>query len=127
MAAEPGTRVGVHHICSVRDELVHGRPHVGHGKADVMHPRTAARDEAPHVSVLAQGGNELDTPATDAEIDRLDALFVEPPSQLHFSAEERSIRLHRLFEVFDREGDVVHGTDVHAADPSGWAECQSGG
>ena len=106
---------------SLRDELVHGRPHVGHGKADVMHPRAAARDEAPHVGVLAQRGNELDTPAADTEIHRFDALLVEPPAQLDLGSEERAVRLHRFFEVLDREGDVVHGTDVHAADPSGWA------
>ena len=59
-----------------------------------------------------QRRDELDASAPQAQVDRLDPLFLQPVADLHFGAEQGSIRLDGPIEVFDCEGDVVHGAHV---------------
>ena len=69
----------------------------------------------------ASGATSSTRPEPEPEVDRLDALGLQPSAHLDLGAEERPVRLDGRVEILDGEGDVVHGAHVHATDPSDWS------
>lgn len=75
---------------------------IAHLVGDVMHPRTAVRDELAHRSVVAESAEQLDPALAEANGRRLDSLRPHSLAMLQLGAEDGSIRLDGLVEVLDR-------------------------
>ena len=75
---------------------------------DVVHTRTALREEAADGCVLAERAQKLEPALADANRRRLDALFLDERALLEPCAEQALVGVERSVEVLDRETDVVH-------------------
>ena len=108
----PGRRVD--HVRARSGELARGGVDVLGLVRDVVHARAAAREEAADGRVLRESGDQLDAPASELEVDGLDALVCERAAELDLGAEEPPVRLDGGVEVFDGHRDVVKGADLHS-------------
>jgi len=83
---------------------------------DVMHTRAAAGEEAPHRRILARRRQELHARVADEERGRDDSLFGERVAMLHRRAEQPLVGRDRLFEVVNRDAEMMDAADPHAVD-----------
>lgn len=81
--------------------------------SDVVHPRSAFREEAAHGGVLAQRREELDAAVAEAQRRGLHPLVRDDRSMLDVRAEEPPVRRDGLIEVGDGEAEMVNREDTH--------------
>jgi hypothetical protein len=75
---------------------------------DVVHPRTALREEAADRRVLGERAQELQPALAHPDGRCLDTLLLDPRALLQTGAEEPLVRVERAVEILDRETDVMH-------------------
>ena len=77
---------------------------------DVVHTRTALREEAADRRVLAKCAQQLEAALADADGRCFDTLLVHARAMLEPRAEEAPIGVERAVEILDRETHMVDGT-----------------
>jgi hypothetical protein len=98
-----------------RLELVERGTKVLGRERDVMHARTATREEPTHRRVVASRRHQLDAAVPHEQRSRLDALLHERLAVLEPGVEEPLVRPDRLVEIGDGEADVVDPPHAHDA------------
>ncbi len=100
-AEEPDSRLLVDQSRACSGEPAELAAHVVDLVGDMVHPRTAIRDELADGRVVAQRAQELDAALANTNGHRFDTLGRHRLAMLQFGAEDRSVRLDRLLEVLD--------------------------
>src|SRR5262245_32960391 len=117
-AEEPLARLGVDQLGAALGQLDDGRVDVGHLVGDVVHPRSALREEAADRGVVAERREQLDAPVADEHRRGLDALLLDGRAMLELRAEEPCVRVDGLVEVRDRDAEMVDAARMHPRDAS---------
>ena len=92
---------------------------IAHLICDVVHPRSPLREEAADRRIGAEGLEELDTPLTDAQRGRADALLLDDRQMLHLGAEQALVRLQSRVEVVDSNSKMVDSFGLHRGEATG--------
>jgi len=118
----PLPRLAVDQLGTSCSELGDRSPHVVHLVGDVMHTRTARRQEPPDGRIVAERRQQLDPAVANADRRRLDALIVNARAMLEATAEETLVRTYRLVEIHDGNANVVDSPRFHVSDATaaGW-------
>lgn len=85
---------------------------------DVVHAWTTLGKETSDGRVLAEGGEEFDSPRAQAERGCLDTLIGDRRPLLQTRAEETLVRGERFVQIVDGETQVVDRAGSHADDAS---------
>ena len=121
-AEKPSPRMLVDQLGAGLGERTERLFDVGALERDVMHAGAAAGKEAPDRRVLSRRREQLHAAAPDEERGRLDALLGERIAVLHRRAEQPLVRRDGLFEVLDRDTEMMDAADPHAIDAIGGGE-----
>jgi hypothetical protein len=113
---EPAARYAIDQLRARGLQLAERREQVIGLEGDVMHPRAAAREEAPDRRVVVGRRDELDATRSQEERRCLDSLLVEGLAMLEHRTEQPLVRRDGLIEVGHRETEVVNAARPHAGD-----------
>jgi len=118
-AEETLVRLDVDQLRTRAPQILERRTDVGDLECDVVHARTALREEAADGRVVAARRDELEPARTDEHGRRLDTLVRHLRAVLDGAAEEPRIRVDRVVEIADGDAEMMDAARVHAADASG--------
>jgi hypothetical protein len=91
---------------------------------EVVHPRSAFRQEPADRRVGTARGQQLHAPLAEPHQHDVCALVVEPFAMLDLGAEEAPVDLDGAVEILDGDSDVVDPARRHAGDRTGGPACQ---
>jgi hypothetical protein len=97
-------------------EISECRTDVVHLVGDVVHPRTALREEPPDRRVVTERGDELDATLPDAHRRGLDTLLVDALAVLEATTQQALVRRDGGVEIRDRDADVMDSPCLHRND-----------
>jgi len=110
---QPSMGLLVDHVDALLGELGQLLTQVAHLERDVMHTRSALREELADRRFRTERGEQLDAAFTDPNRRRLDPLRLDDVALLQLGAEQSAVGLDRLVQVLDRNSEMVDPLRPH--------------